>query len=59
VKRCSSERCDWLFVLAGDGRRWFIRAAEVGGGDGSLLGGPKYVAYEIESGRPLSEALAA
>ena len=59
MKRFSSERCDWLFVLAGDGRRWFIPAAEVGDGDGILLGGPKYAAYEIESGRPLSEALAA
>ena len=59
MKRFSSERRDWLFVPAGDGRRWFIPAAEVGGGDGILLGGPKYAVYEIESGRPLSEALAA
>jgi PD-(D/E)XK endonuclease len=59
VKRFSSERCDWLFVLVADGRRWFIPADVVGGGDGILLGGPKYAAYEVESGRPLSEALAA
>ena len=59
VKHFSSERCDWLFVLTGDGRRWFIPAATVGGGDGILLGGPKYAAYEVEPGRPLSEALAA
>jgi hypothetical protein len=59
VKRFSSERCDWLFVLVGDGRRWFIPADVVEGGSALLLGGPKYAAYEVESGRPLSEALAA
>jgi hypothetical protein len=59
VKRFSSERCDWLFVLVGDGRRWFIPADVVEGGSGLLLGGPKYAAYEVESGRPLGEALAA
>jgi hypothetical protein len=59
VKRFSNDRCDWLFVLVADGRRWFIPADAVGGGDGILLGGPKYAAYEVESGRPLSDALAA
>jgi hypothetical protein len=59
VKRFSTERCDWLFVLVGDGRRWFIPAAAVEGGAGILLGGPKYAAYEVEPGRPLTEALAA
>ena len=59
VKRFSSERCDWLFVLVGDGRRWFIPADVVEGGSGLLLGGPKYAAYEIEPGLPLNEALAA
>jgi hypothetical protein len=59
VKRFSSDRCDWLFVLVGDGRRWFIPADVVAGGSGLLLGGPKYAAYEVEPGRPLTEALAA
>ena len=59
VKRFSSDRCDWLFVLVGDGRRWFIPANMVEGGSGLLLGGPKYSAYEVEPGRPLTEALAA
>ena len=59
VKRFSSDRCDWLFVLVGDGRRWFIPADVVEGGSGLLLGGPKYSAYEVEPGRPLTEALAA
>jgi Holliday junction resolvase-like predicted endonuclease len=59
VKRFSSERCDWLFVLVGDGRRWFIPADVVEGGSGLLLGGPKYAAYEVEPGRPLTVSIAA
>ena len=53
VKRFSATRCDRLFVLAGDGRRWLIPAAAVGGA-GVLLGGPKYAAYEIDPGRPFT-----
>jgi hypothetical protein len=53
VKRFSTERCDWLFVLVGDGRRWFIPADKVGGGAGVLLGGPKYAEFEVEPGRPI------
>jgi hypothetical protein len=56
VKRFSATRCDWLFVLVADGRRWFIPASEVGGGSAIMLGGPKYAAYEVEPGRPLSAA---
>jgi len=59
VKRFSAERCDWLFVLVADGRRWFIPATEVEGGTQIALGGPKYAAYEVEPGRPLSLSLAA
>jgi hypothetical protein len=59
VKHFSSERCDWLFVLVADGRRWFIPATEVGGASSILLGGPKYAAYEVEAGRPLTRAIAA
>jgi hypothetical protein len=59
VKRFSAERCEWLFVLVGDGRRWFIPATEVGGATVIVLGGPKYAGYEVEPGRPLSEALVA
>jgi hypothetical protein len=59
VKHFSVERCDWLFVLVADGRRWFLPAAEVGGGAKILLGGPKYAAYEVERGRALTEAIAA
>jgi PD-(D/E)XK endonuclease len=53
VKRFSKDRCDWLFVLVGDGRRWFIPAEAVEGTICILLGGPKYAEYEVERGRPL------
>jgi hypothetical protein len=54
VKRLDASRCDYLFVLVGDGRRWFIPSDALGGGRRILLGGPKYAAYEVEPGRPLS-----
>jgi PD-(D/E)XK nuclease superfamily protein len=53
VKRFSSARCDWLFVLVADGRRWFIPAESVGGTSCVRLGGPKYAEFEVERGRPL------
>jgi hypothetical protein len=56
VKNFSCARCDWLFVLVADGRRWFIPSDEVGAGAKLVLGGPKYAAYEVEPGRPLTEA---
>lgn len=56
VKRLDPSRYDFLFVLVGDGRRWFIPADQVGGGCLILLGGPKYARYEIERGQPLRPA---
>lgn len=53
VKRFAPSRCDYLFVLAGDGRRWFIPAQRVEGGVGLVLGGPKYAEFEIERGLPI------
>ncbi|MGZ4267922.1 MAG: group I intron-associated PD-(D/E)XK endonuclease [Solirubrobacteraceae bacterium] len=58
VKRFSGSRCDWLFVLAGDGRRWFIPAHAVGGSRKLVLGGPKYASFEIERGRRLQATVA-
>ena len=54
VKRFSPSRCDYLFVHTAGGRRWFIPSSAVGGGCGLRLGGPKYAAYEIEQGFPLT-----
>jgi len=59
VKNFSRARCDWLFVLVADGRRWFIPSEEVGGATVIVLGGPKYAAYEVERGRPLIAPIAA
>jgi PD-(D/E)XK endonuclease len=59
VKHFSSERCDWLFVLVADGRRWFIPSAAVEATSGLRLGGPKYGAYEVDPGRPLTIPVAA
>jgi Holliday junction resolvase-like predicted endonuclease len=59
VKRFSADRCDWLFVHVGDGRRWFIPAHAVEGGTHVALGGPKYAQYEIGPGRPLPQPVAA
>jgi hypothetical protein len=53
TKRFSASRCDVLFVLVADGRRWFIPAKTVAGGTRVVLGGPKYAEYEVEPGRPL------
>jgi PD-(D/E)XK endonuclease len=52
VKRFDHERCDHLFVLVADGRRWFIPAPVVEGTTAIVLGGPKYAEYEVERGRP-------
>jgi len=54
VKRFSADRCDFLYVHTGPGRRWFIPAGEVEGGAGLCLGGPKYAEYEIDPGAPLT-----
>ncbi len=55
IKRFSAERSDALFVLVGDGRRWFVPAGCVEGRSGVLLGGPKYAPFEVQPGRPLLE----
>ncbi len=53
VKRLNPSQYDWLFVVVGDGRRWLIPAAEVGGGSGIHLGGPKYERFEVDPGQTL------
>jgi hypothetical protein len=48
-KRFDPARCDFLFVLAGDGRRWFIPTSAVEGHRGINLGGARYSEFEVES----------
>jgi hypothetical protein len=51
VKHLDSRRYDYLFVLVGDGRQWFIPARHVGGQSGIVLGGPRYAEFEVEQER--------
>jgi hypothetical protein len=50
VKHFSPSRCDRLFVLVADGRRWFIPASAIAAGSKIVLGGPKYGEFEVEPG---------
>jgi Holliday junction resolvase-like predicted endonuclease len=53
-KRFDSARIDALFVLVGNGRRWFIPAGAVEGTIAIRLGGTKYSEFEIEPGAAIS-----
>ncbi|MDQ6819873.1 MAG: hypothetical protein M3076_05945 [Actinomycetota bacterium] len=53
VKRLDPSCYDYLFVLVGDGRRWFIPSIAVGGGCSIRVGGPRYAEFEAERGEPL------
>jgi hypothetical protein len=44
---------EYLFVLVGDGRQWFIPAAKLEAASAIALGGPKYAEYEVDKGAPL------
>jgi len=54
IKHFAPERCDFLFAVLRDGRRWLIPSSVVSGGRGIMLGGPKYAQYQVETGPPLS-----
>jgi PD-(D/E)XK endonuclease len=49
-KTFDRSRVDYLFVLVGDGRRWFIPASAVESARAIALGGPKYSEFEIARG---------
>lgn len=53
TKRFDAAKVEALFVLVGDGRRWFIPSAAVDGTTMLRLGGPKYAEFEIESTGPI------
>jgi hypothetical protein len=53
AKKFDASRVEYLFVLSGDGRRWFIPASVVEGARAILLGGAKYSEFEIERGSSL------
>ncbi len=54
VKKLEETRFDYLFVVVGDWRCWFIPAAEVHGRSGITLGGPKYSEFEVRPPRPFA-----
>jgi PD-(D/E)XK nuclease superfamily protein len=53
VKTFDHTRADFLFVLVGDGRRWFIPSAEIEGRRGISLGGAKYSEFQVGQTDPL------
>lgn len=53
TKKFDADRADYLFVLVGDGRRWFIPAAIVEASRRLSLGGTKYSEFEVERGQPI------
>jgi hypothetical protein len=50
TKKFDPTRVDYLFVLVGDGRRWFIPAHFVEAARSIALGGAKYSEFEVERG---------
>jgi hypothetical protein len=55
AKKFDPSRFDFLFVLTGDGDRWFIPAPAIEGTTQVSVGGPKYSEFEIGPGRPIDE----
>jgi hypothetical protein len=53
VKHFDAQRCDYLFVHVGDGRRWFIPSHAVEAKTSIKLGGVKYSEFEVDRGEPL------
>jgi PD-(D/E)XK endonuclease len=47
IKTFDRAKVDFLFVLVGDGRRWFIPAAEIEGKRAISLGGDKYSEFQV------------
>ncbi len=48
VKKLDPARCDFLFVLVADGRKWFIPTSAIACGSHMRIGGPKYAAYQVD-----------
>ena len=53
VKTIDPTRIDFLFILVGDGRRWFIPSSEIEGNRGISLGGEKYSEFQVGCAEPL------
>lgn len=53
AKKLDPTSVDYIYVLTGDGRRWFIPSTALEAGTAITLGGPKYSEFEIEATNPL------
>jgi hypothetical protein len=53
VKMFDPNRCDFLFVLVAEGRRWFIPSSEIEGSRAIVLGGAKYSEFQVGQTAPL------
>jgi Holliday junction resolvase-like predicted endonuclease len=47
VKLFDPSRCDFVFILVADGRRWFIPTGAITGRRGIIVGGPKCAGFEV------------
>lgn len=54
AKYFSATRCDELFAVTTDGRRWRVPADRVEARTAIVLGGEKYEDFEVEPGPPLT-----
>lgn len=57
TKKFDPAKVDYLFVVVGDGRRWFIPAHLVEAARLLALGGTKYSEFEIERGTPFEQLI--
>ena len=55
VKYLDPSRCDYVFRLVGDGRRWLIPTSKLECCSQLTLGGPKYAEFEVEPGVPFQD----
>ena len=53
AKLLDRSRFEYLFVIVGDGRQWFIPADRIEAASGLRVGGPKYAEFEVERGDPI------
>jgi PD-(D/E)XK endonuclease len=52
VRHFDPSRCDFLFVLVADGRKWFVPASEVEGTTEITIGGSKYSEFQVMDADP-------
>jgi hypothetical protein len=55
AKLLDPSRFDYLFILVGDGRQWFIPADRIDAVSAVRVGGPKYAGFEVDRGRPIPD----